>query len=489
MADICLGNITFDTPCSRYVHNTCRKIQQDILCLHKKGKKVTKEFLTRYIQYLTISLGWGDKCMFRTNNWVFAMTKIFAYLTPDTDELKYMLNTDTHHHIVDMFKILVDRGEKIDDVLLKHAIRSSNFAITKYLMNIIEQDIECLELACEHMIDVEDILMEILNRKIIPTKKCLWWSLNECNIEMSSTLIRYGAVPDMCCLEIACKLKLKDMVEKILEFGVKPTKKCVKNLLTRGKVCKGVINVTDTIAETIDILVQHGYVVDYDDVCYGLSQRYYINDVSHVQFKPTFFDECVKYKYFPYEDIGYKPTTDHIISLCSIPRSLFNIKKLCNMGVKPDKKCMQAACKNKHNFPIIKYLHETHGIPIDTECLKEYTSCFGNKTLTYLVSNMNKKRAPGCIEYLVPKRAPKSKRKRQMLPAKITKFFKLPKAPLSFYEIKKIICQYIENNQLYLDGNKKIIKPNRPLCNLLKLKRNKCIEYAHIDTIVYRCYA
>ncbi len=382
-----------------YMHRHCRKIQDDIIKMHKNGQKVDEDFFTNYLIYLLNKPIYSyirRGCLFNTNNWIHGVKEICKYINPTTENLEQIVHIDGPE-ICELLEFLIKRNIKIDNSVLKIAILNKSKTVIDYLLHHIHVDVSCLELLCKH-IDMNKVTFELLNRKIIPTVTCLEIAIREGNHEIIHLLIQYGVYPDNTCLMAACKEIDKKIISKLLEYDIIPTKECY-NTLFNDRYCRYGLwgNIRKNIIRIIDIFVEHGYKVDHDDVVTALKYRCYINNIErfNIHFEKDFYEKYSCHGCYPYDNI--KPTIKCLIKECGTVGNISAVKQLCNMGIKPTIKCLQAACNRRSNMPIVRYLINKHGLKSDIQCLKNNARYIGRQrktlplTIDLFEASLNKK--------------------------------------------------------------------------------------------------
>jgi hypothetical protein len=206
--------------------------------------------------------------------------------------------------------------------------------------------------------------------------------------------LQYGVNPDIECLKEACRIINVDIINKILMYKITPTSVCIDALLSSCNLGYGKHRESPNakkVASVIDMLVSFGYKLTYDDVYKALLKGCYVNDISrfNIKFDAKFLETCTKHSFYPYNDIGVKPTLECLRIESKRINNVQNMKKIISEGPKPDSKCLVQACDNKTNIQNIRFLVENHGIKPNIDCLKALSRHIGNPTLTYLLNHMD----------------------------------------------------------------------------------------------------
>lgn len=408
-----------------------------------------------------------------------------------------------------MINNILARGVRITTEALNNAVTSGNFMVPTLIEMNAKPDIKTLELACRN--NDRDNIKTLLQCKINPTKECFKAVLEPHGYPWRSDTYGYP---------VRYSRKFKEQ----------------------------------QVAEIIDIIILYGYKIDYEDVILALSKGFYINDIHRfdLDLGSDFLEKCTYYNYHPY-DIDIKPTSKCLEIECGRTGNLKAVKELISKGAEPNIECLRTACKNKSNKPTIEYLVEKHGLVPDIKCIKNNAEYINNVTLKYILSKIpdddeklnknasnskkknladedkleyiddldinteneqgkGKKIKTKILEdeeetdqkitkleppYSVPNNSvsnnsvPNNKRKKGPVPNRILKFFgKEPKTKLSFIDLRKLLIAYVKNNKLLDKENKSLIKIDKKLGRLVKLKQGSLINYSDLDYLVsllYQC--
>lgn len=381
----------FNTRCN-YSHTNCTNIQRKIIEFHKNGHNVDSNFITIYLQYLFNNYNYSYyRCGNTSSNWATALKEICEYLTPTNENLRLMICGNLN--AIPIFKVLVERDVVIDISVLKHTITNNYVDLTNYLLNYIIADTECLEIACAKQSN-DEMIKKMLDSKLEITITALNSAILNKKEGVVDIMLQFSMQPNMDSLLNACKTKSMDLIRKILDYRIIPTKECYKalfeNVSTYNYNSRYNSN-NQQVASCIDLLIVYGYKINYDDVLMALNHYCHINDIKrfNIEFKSEFMEKCAEKNYFPYAGIlDIKPSMKCMYMACQKVGNISNVKKLVDAGIKPDIECLRHACKNKTNKPIVQYLVEQHGLIPDKECLKNNADHLGNATLSYLLEKI-----------------------------------------------------------------------------------------------------
>lgn len=557
----------FATQCSSHSHRMCKKINNLLIEHHNKNNNVDNDFLTRYLLYLDSSYDNFSvySCLKNIDNWYQSMHKLLTYINPCSYDMCILAKTN-HVKIIDLFKLVTDRNIIMNTTVLRTALSHNSNILAKYLVKYIEPNIDCLEIACKNSCDIAH---NILDKKIIPNANCIRYSIQNDNINLLNSLLKYGGYPDENSLIEVCKKKNMKMLKLLTSYHIIPTQKCYQSIFDN------LINTTTQqyIAEFIDVIISMGYKLNYKDVVYALHHKCYINNINKydIVFEHDFMELCAHYRYYPYDNISIKPTMECLYIECGRKNNLAAIKKLIKIGLKPNIKCIRMACKIRGNLTTVRYFIDEHKILPDIECVKNHAISKNNFDMLYLIEKyedntvplevilnynikkhqreytniqinrykadklkiydtdekssdnetknvMNgtmgqkyvikipqKKEEPFDIkkymkelednmsdeikEYIAKikkiKKIPKNRK--QKIPGKILKLFGQEKnKKFTFIELRKLFMIYVIENKLCYEKDRTLIKPNKKLRTLLKMKETEYIKFMEIDDAVYK---
>lgn len=507
----------FGNKCN-YHHDTCRSIATRISELHKTGGKINNNFFSQYLSFINNNQQYYyERCIGRKDIYMPVMKQILTYLTPTQHDMSNMAtfrkSTDqvahSSDHIIELFKILIDREIEICPVVLETSLLGKNIQLAEYLISYVVPDEKCLEAACL-CLDSQNLIKSMVFQKVEITEKAIINAIRMKNNDILDILLQTGYVPCIKCLIESCKIVHEKIITKILFYKITPTKDCFNALLQsaflshyKNKECSD----APTIAILIDILIKYGYQLTYDDVYNAMTVGCYINNIKQYDIKMDnkFIEECTRLGYYPYPELNIMPTMNCLYIECSRPGNVPIIKKLIARGLTPNVECLKQACANKSNIKNITFLIETHKIKPDIDCLKEIAKQLGNSTLTYLLdhySNETVEITPDASdEDFKDQKSEKSekynvinidnkvrlidKKNKYELTTLATNIFGFEKdTTMTFFEARKYIITYITKNKLLADKQKDIIKLDQVLCRLLLIKPRKgSIKYVEFDDI------
>lgn len=388
-------------------HNKiCIPVAKEIMSIYKQTTTLDNDILSKYLQYLNSSAGYSqchNKIEHRN-----MISILFDVVVPSVDNMKLLLiryhssNEKINAEIINILQKLLDRKITIPSEILCTAIKNNMKTVSEFLINQVEVNTECVEVACLH--GYVELLPQMFGQKHKATTKALENLLQyykgkekdkkDTIIHQINLLFKYGAEPNKECLNLACVIKDKSVIEKFLTYKIKPDHKCFKALIGEAYYhkCKQQSKDADHIAELIDLLASNGYELTLDDVFDALKAGYYINNIKQYNFKidKTFMEKCYKIGYFPYKDIEVKPDIELLRAECRKSGNLTNIKQLVRQGLEPDFNCLRDACSVGSNIGTIRYLIEVKKIDPDLQCIKNLADTLNsNSQLKLLLSHYN----------------------------------------------------------------------------------------------------
>jgi hypothetical protein len=507
-----------NTKCS-WQHYNCRDVQDNIL---QCNERFDRHFLDKYIDYLSNPIHQHYSyyvCINTVQNWARAFQHIAKSVKLTTKDLLLLLPYGNNSEILDIFKYIVDSNAEIPLEVFKASIQHNSTRTAILLSNYCAADTECLELASKlpNSIDGDTLFEKLLDQKIelspIVIKNAIEYKSANC-IE---SLFQLGVQPDITTLIAACKRRDPVIINKILQYRIIPTKECYTTAITFPNSSPRYHNPNDTqIATIIDLLVNAGYQLTYEDVINALNNGLYVNDLPRFNFTidDRLLEICAERSYYPYNKLDLTPSLKCLEIECSKVNNLPLIKDLVKKGLTPNTTCLENACNHRANKTVLVYLIDKCNLKPTKKCLTNIAQHIGNASLTFLVENLDKENktttkdaTPKDTDDTTPtkdedsdedkkiffldlptcKTLPKSKKKKQEVNQKILDLFGIKKTVmLSYLDIRKHLINYINANELL---NNSIIKPDKKLCKLLNLKFGGSVNFANIDKLVDQFYS
>jgi hypothetical protein len=250
--------------------------------------------------------------------------------------------------------------------------------------DVFEADIEIIEKACKK--NLSKFVSYQINKKIKLSEQCLYNSLENGNIELAKKILLCDCHIDDNCLVSACKSLNYDAILFVINNGIKPNEKCFNAIISSQ--CKS--NEKDVKTKLIDVIIDHGYKITYDNVVSATYEHITINNLKNmnITFNDDFSEVCSKAKFYVYDFI-VKPSISDLEEACKI-RDLKYIKQLVSFGIKPNITCLRNACSIKSNLPIIKFIIQKGNLEPDIICLKNMAVATNNTAMNYLLDGFSK---------------------------------------------------------------------------------------------------
>lgn len=392
------------TNCNYSTHNECRKIQATILNKIHNGNIYPAKVLESYIKFLTKSYGgyydyyYTKRCISRPENYIEALGSLISFHCPSTLSIKLLIDTNA----VMVINKIIDNGYEIPESLLDYAITADKSDIADVLSKYdkIEVTTRHLELASSR--GMLKTVVNILTRKISPTKNVVKNIIGKKNIQLVKTLLNLGGFElDTSLLIAACESKDYEIIKLFLDLKIAPTTECFKKLVSdntsiyryryssRQNKYNG--KSYDHISDIIDLLVSYGYKITYDDVVTATKNHVKINNIEvyDIKLDEKFLEVCAEYNFYPYALKNINPTVKCLEKACAKAGNLTAIKDLVKKNVKPNTECLRQACKHKNNLQTIKFLI-SNGAKPDFQCVENLSNILGNRSLSYILNEYKK---------------------------------------------------------------------------------------------------
>ena len=400
--------LLFKNKCNSYYSKhsqICLPIAEKIRSIYEQTKTLDNNIFTNYLSYF-IPTNYA-RCNDLTEHRKLISDLLDTVIPTSKDMNSLLLIFHSYHdfnyiELINILKKIIDRKITISSDVLCTAIKNNMKTVSELLVKHVETTTDCVEEACLHG-DIS-ILPHIFGQKIKATAQALQYLLQyykgkvkdkkDTIIHQMNLLFKYGAEPNKECLNLACYIKDKSIIEKILSYKIKPDHECFEALIGdsyhRHRIQQS--KDADHIADLIDLLVSHGYQLTLTDVFNALQNGYYINNIKQYDFKfdKDFIKKCYEIGYFPYKDIEVKPDIELLRQECRKSGNLKNIKQLVKQGLEPDFQCLRDACRVGSNIGTIRYLIEVKKIDPDLQCIKNLAETLNsNSQLKLLLSHYN----------------------------------------------------------------------------------------------------
>jgi len=312
-----------------------------------------------------------------------------AIITGFTNANRYANQQTFETKLTQLWQVIVERVKEIPVEVFESGIQANNIEALIILVDYTKTTSKCIEklCTCNNKL-VKNIIDKMFLQKVQITTEALNNALKSKSVEIALSFLNMGIQPNITSLKNACSIRDVKLIQMILLCKLTPNKECFKALFDSYHSYNSTKESTE-VANLIDMLVQHGYIVTYDDVITALEHKCKINNIKrfNIKFDGKFLEKCSTSGYYPYtqKEIGVSPTIECLRIESGKAGNTKVMKELVKSGLKPDIECLRNACKNRNNITNIRYIVEKHNIKPDVQCVKNIVRTLGNKTLDYLI--------------------------------------------------------------------------------------------------------
>jgi len=177
-------------------------------------------------------------------------------------------------------------------------------------------------------------------------------------------------------LEKACCYHAINIMKYILNKKIMPTRKCFEGIIQ--KIGGQLLDFNDML----DILVKFGYKLTYDDVMFATRYRYEIRNIDYygIKFDEKFIELCYELNFFPYQNqTNIIPKTKKcLLTLIKYGSKLEKIQELAK-HITPDIECLEESY-NRKEMGIANYLMYNYNLKPNVKCLENACSVYQNET-------------------------------------------------------------------------------------------------------------
>ena len=145
--------------------------------------------------------------------------------------------------------------------------------------------------------------------------------------------------------------------------------------------------------DKMEILIHYGYKPDYKDLYFGAQYKAEIPNISRFNIKldQKLLDKCWDYDFYP--KYNFKLVSNEMLQLQQMCDSRAKVKirnYIKKHDLKPDRKCMENACKYKNNKEVLDVLVSKGG-KYTIKCIENCASQFkANNTLMTIIREFKK---------------------------------------------------------------------------------------------------
>lgn len=242
------------------------------------------------------------------------------------------------------------------------------------------------------------ISMLLDDSKITITENCTIAIATLHSSKLFEKIIMCGGILNTTILEYAC-LSNRERCNKIkfvLDNKVDPTQKAFQNIIASSneygdeahkKFRWMQYDPSNSVNRSIELLVDAGYKITYDDLKLALNKKIVIQDIErfNIVFDESYLDICSKVSMYPYKTKNLQPNLICLQNECKKSGNLQVIKKMIKeSNLKPDTECLKSACRLRSNAQTIKFLVE-NGAKVNIDCIKCISDTIRNRSLDYIL--------------------------------------------------------------------------------------------------------
>jgi hypothetical protein len=403
-----------------YKHTNCSMRCNRLYLNLVGGLMINHDFILKFLSYIQKSAGGHSyyKCVeCKTSKWTQCLVMMIDQL-PIIDQLfDIIIDTvicNTDNNLISIIKKYLENGARISDQQFKNMCTAKKYNVIDLMMDYYEiNKSSMIMLTSLNSCNIDTIIRKTFNQKIDFDEQMLENLLRNRNYDLAKDIIKLGCPISQTCLKIACSKLNIDCVEQILQFKIKPNSLMFNTTImayeydeqqndndlyrrqrykdraaTAARIAK---SNPIKIATIIDMLVNAGYKITYDNVIFALKKKCYINNINrfNIKFTSEFIEKCIEFDYYPYPELKIKPDIKCLRLECKKLNKIANIKKIVKQGIEPDIGCLQDACTAHNNVQTIAYLIDTHGIKPDILCLQNITKYLYNANLNLVLKHVS----------------------------------------------------------------------------------------------------
>lgn len=392
----------FKSKCNKS-HSTCSEIQK-LICENISNGNIYPEYiLDEYINFLVTNSFNGylyhsliHKCISIPENYISALSSLIAFYCPSDSTLNLLLE----ENCTGAFEAIINNQYPLSSILLNNAIKLEKKDIANLLSKYDKLDVSVEQMEASSYKDMNQVVINIMARKILPTKTTLLNAIDNNNFALVKIILEIGNLPlDVSFLVAACETKNYNIIKLFLDLKLIPNNECFNNVVAMNKpnkYCdhsrriKNNIN-KKQIADIVDLLVEYGYKITYDDIIFATINQIKLNNIEfyNIKLDEKFLEVCAEHNFYPYQLKNISPTIKCLEKACKKLGNLTAIKSMVNNGIKPNTECLRQACKYKNNLQTIKFLI-SHGAKPDLKCLENISQVISNKSLSTVLEEYKK---------------------------------------------------------------------------------------------------
>ena len=250
---------------------------------------------------------------------------------------------------------------------------------------------------------IKIIAKMIQNKTFKPVQADLYAAFQSGNLELCKLLLMFCKL-DARCLNLACKYVNDHLVEFVLQNKISPTKETFKSIF-EGEDLVSKYNYTSRQNNRlrppiINMIIQAGYVLTYDDVVLATRNFVKIDNIENYDIKldGKFSELCIEIGFYPYDISKIDMTMECLRIACKKSGNLHQIRQIIKTyKFTPDNICLENASMHKQNIQTINFLID-HGAKPTLKCLQNCAAVVKNRTMVALLNHFAKDYVPPVTE-------------------------------------------------------------------------------------------
>ncbi len=233
-------------------------------------------------------------------------------------------------------------------------------------------------------IDDKKIANNLAEAKLELTKDAMILAIRTGKTKLIEKYIHMGIQLETEYLEVACSIGTKDVILLLLDNKIIPTKRCFENIVWSFKYDQVKVN------EYVKLLINFGYVLTEENLYYAAGVGLYIDcyEMFDIKIKLDLINILNQKKIkHPYK----LPDGVDIFEVeCSKPKNLDKIRKMIKNGSIVTIECIEAACRIPNNMTTIHLLLSTNpNLKLTSKCLKNCIDASQKRNYCQLVHLVN----------------------------------------------------------------------------------------------------
>lgn len=227
-----------------------------------------------------------------------------------------------------------------------------------------------------------EILSNYVNQKNKLPQNCVINAVQTNKLSLLQLFVLSGCYLDSDHLFQACRQNNLEMVNYILDGGIKPNAQCFKSICTLFWPNQKSIKQERIIqSQIIDALIHHNYIITYKDLTTAIAYHVKINNLQNlnIQIETSYPTICEKASFYPH---NFLITTKELKKECK-KNNATAIRQIVGNGLIPDYECLKAACESCA-LSTVKFLIKKGNLLPLQDCLEIAISADNNSVVGFL---------------------------------------------------------------------------------------------------------